>query len=144
MSSFGCEFAIGLFRSELLLLFMYDFPRQQEVQLALCNDDTAYYFASRGNDLICRQLRWAVMSTVEWSSRWRPRINENKCVAIRFTRRRCLHHDYTYPPLLEYLRSVSRGDPLPLSINIPETAKNFLAARSLLLSLLCRRSPLSF
>lgn len=66
---------------------MSDFPWAQAVDLDMYADNTALYTSCRSHDIVRRLLQGVVDDAIEWATRWRLRMNEDKCVALRFTRR---------------------------------------------------------
>lgn len=56
------------------------------MKLTIYADDTALYTTSRNDGLVCRRLQSSVDSLMEWSEKWRLRINESKCETIRLAR----------------------------------------------------------
>lgn len=100
--------------------------------------------------LLCRRLQKQVVEIGGWSSRWRLRLNEDKRVAIRFTRKLKVPHDnilmgnlrLPWSKSLLYL-GVTLDQRLTFCQHIQNTVTRFSAARSAQMPVLCSRSSLA-
>lgn len=79
----------SLLGPDLYLLFTADIPRESGTRLSIYADDTAVFASSRNEKIMFDSLQRAVDGLMDWASKWRLRINHEKCVAVRFTRKRC-------------------------------------------------------
>lgn len=142
------EFFIKLGSYFLAKCFSYggfaDLPPVTWALLAMNGNDTVPYTTLRDEVLLHRRLQNAVVDAVNWSCRWKLQIKEDKCVAIRFIRRRCPPHDDIYVWGTRFLWSISvrylgvtLHPKLTFNPNNLQITSNFLDARSLLLPLLC-------
>lgn len=86
----------SLLGPELFLLFMSDLPRAQAVSLAIFADDTAVFASSKNENILLRALQRSIDSLTEWFDKWHLRLNEDKCVAVRYSFKRIPPPDNIY------------------------------------------------
>lgn len=87
---------------------------------------------------------------VEWSSRWRLKLNDDNCIAVRFTRKRNIIHDIihvgttvlAWNPYVKHL-GLQFDQWLTLREQVEGTKFKFLSDRNVLLPLLVPQKPLS-
>lgn len=96
------------------------------------------------------QTQRHVDSISDWCRKWSLNLNEGKCIAVRFTRKRCLPHGGISVGnfLLPWSQSVLYLGVLlnrrfSFKPNTERIVAKFHAARSLLNSFLCHKSTLS-
>lgn len=129
---------------------MYDLPRFEGTETAMDADDTAICTASRDEGLIVYRLQSHLDRILDWSSKWRLKINESKCVAIRFTNRtrpppdNIRVNDFRLPwsQSVMYL-GIRLDSRLTLKKHISNSIEKFTTARSALYTLLCPKNKLS-
>lgn len=69
----------------LYLLFTADIPMNSEVRLATFADDTAILATGNNTAIATDKLQRSINQIVDWTKRWRIKLNESKSQHINFT-----------------------------------------------------------
>lgn len=139
----------SLLGPELFLIYTADIPKEPGTHLSIFADDTAVHASARNERFMLTLLQRAVDQIVEWMSRWRLRINESKCVAVRFTRKRnpperritVGQTQINWSNEVKYLGLIMDSK-LTWKSHITNIKNKFTASKNIVLPLICRRSPL--
>jgi hypothetical protein len=74
----------------LYIIYINDLQLEPNIKVALYADDVVFYTISNQFSVLHRRLQKQLDSFFSWSSKWRTRINYDKCEAITFTRKHTL------------------------------------------------------
>lgn len=95
----------------LFNIYLHDLPRSKDIELALFADDTAIIATGKKPASIINKLQRALRQMYKYYTKWKIKINANKCQAVYYTHLRnkphsCLHYNYIpieWNPSAQYL-----------------------------------------
>lgn len=138
----------------LYILYMYDFPQTIDCQYAFFADDSAVICSGLFAQDIINKIQYSLEDVVEFSNKWKIKVNTEKSQAIFFTRKRksCFipgtnilmnGTEITWSNSVRYL-GVFLNKRLTFSDHVTHIIKKMNVAIKLLYPIINRKSELNF